>query len=85
MTDRTNGTCPLCKESFPLSEIHAHISVEQAEIRQYTVKMIQSRHPEWVEEDGACKRCWRFYGGLGRFVHFFRKLMPTAEAKARTK
>ncbi len=76
MTTQIKGICPLCKESFPLSDLHDHMIAEQAEIRQYTVKMIQRRHPDWVEEDGACERCWKFYSGLGRFVNFFRRLMP---------
>lgn len=73
----SRGICPLCKESYPLSDLTAHIAVERAEVRDYTIMMIQKRHPQWREDDGACRRCWRIYKGLGRFVSFFHKPKPT--------
>lgn len=67
---KTNGTgiCPLCFETFPRGELHDHIATERREIVEYTLKMVKAIHPKWREEDGACERCWEFYGELGRFV-----------------
>ena len=66
------GICPLCKESYPLSEMTAHIAAERAEVRDYTMFVIKKRHPDWKEDDGACQRCWKLYRGLGRLVSLFR-------------
>ena len=81
MTIAIKGICPLCKESYPLSQLTAHIAAERAEIRDYTIGIIQKRHPEWKQEDGACQRCWGFYKGLGRFVNFFRSTKLASVAK----
>ena len=62
------GVCPLCFESFPRGELHNHITAEQREIVEYTVKMVKAIHRRWQKEDGACERCWEFDGQLGRSV-----------------
>ena len=82
MTSKLNGICPLCRESFPLPELHAHVAAEQEAIRRYTIKMIRVRHPEWIEDDGACRRCWGLYAALGRMVNIFRPIMPAKKTEA---
>ena len=67
-TNKSIGTCPLCNESLPAAELHAHVTTERREIVQYTLRMIKAIHPEWSEDDGACRRCWEFYEQLGSFV-----------------
>ena len=68
--------CPLCQELFPAEDLPEHIDREQTSIRDYTIQMIKTLHPEWVREDGSCARCWRFYAGLGRVVSFAKKPSP---------
>jgi FixJ family two-component response regulator len=69
-------TCPLCQELFPAEDLPEHIDREQTSIRDYTIQMIKTLHPEWVKEDGSCARCWRFYAGLGRVVSFAKNPSP---------
>lgn len=82
MNTNGDGICPLCKESFPRGELHAHVVTEQREIVQYALKMIQAQHPEWAEGDGACQRCWEFYDGLGRLVSIYESSAPATRADA---
>jgi DNA-binding response OmpR family regulator len=63
-------TCPLCQEPFRLEDLPGHIHLEQTSIRDYTIEMIKTLNPKWVEEDGSCARCWKFYADLGRLVSF---------------
>jgi len=62
--------CPLCQEPFRLDELPGHIHQEQASIRDYTMEIIKTLNPAWVERDGSCPRCWKFYADLGRVVRF---------------
>jgi len=73
---RTNGrtdrmlACPLCQELFRIEELPGHIQQEQMSIRDYTIEIIKTLNPAWVEKDGSCARCWKFYADLSRVVHF---------------
>ena len=37
---------------------------------KYVLKWIKYEHPEWVEEDGSCKRCEQYYRILDKLVAF---------------
>ena len=75
--------CPLCHEPALVAEIWERLMREQDDFRASTVEMIKTLNPEWVERDGLCQRCWRFYTGLGRVVNFLRSPDSSpAEAKA---
>jgi DNA-binding response OmpR family regulator len=63
-------TCPLCQEPFHLEELPGHIQEEQKSIRDYTIEIIRTLNPAWVEGDGSCPRCWKFYADLRRVVRF---------------
>jgi hypothetical protein len=53
--------CPLChKETDTLYHI-----AEQA-----VIDLIKRNHPEWVEPDGACKKCIEYYESLDDAVSF---------------
>jgi CheY-like chemotaxis protein len=69
-------TCPLCQEPFSPEDLPGHMDREETSIREYTIEMIKTLHPEWVRKDGSCARCWRFYAGLGRVVSFSRNPSP---------
>jgi len=56
--------CPLCQELFRIDDLRIHAKSESEELRKYTIEIIKSQHPEWVEEDGACPKCWEYYGKL---------------------
>jgi FixJ family two-component response regulator len=61
-----NRVCPLCHEPARVAEIPERIIHEQDELHASTVTMIKILNLEWVEQDGLCERCWRFYVDLGR-------------------
>ena len=47
--------CPLCnKEADDLYHI----------AEQTVLDMIKRDHPEWIESDGACKKCIEYYSSL---------------------
>ena len=64
--------CPLCHESARVAEVPKVLTIDHIDIRACTVEMIKILNPEWLEEDGICLRCWKFYVGLGRVVDFLR-------------
>lgn len=37
---------------------------------QYMLEVIKNEHPEWVEEDGSCRRCEEYYYHLDDLVDF---------------
>jgi hypothetical protein len=56
--------CPLCGESIPSSEMRSHVEKDTRELRESAVNLIRRNHPQWVEEDGACSKCWEYYEAL---------------------
>lgn len=34
----------------------------------YMLNLIRNEHPEWVEEDGTCERCEKYYMSLDKMV-----------------
>jgi hypothetical protein len=50
---------------YPPKNLRHHLEREQKEIRDYVVKVISSMHPDWLERNGACPRCWDYYKQLG--------------------
>lgn len=59
-----SACCPLCHRSVSSHELREHIEAEKKEIRDYTIDLIKSTHPEWVLEDGSCPKCWELYRRL---------------------
>ena len=64
MEPPNRARCPLCQEFFPESELHDHIRDESETIREVTMDVIKSQHPEWVVENGSCPKCWEYYQKL---------------------
>ena len=31
---------------------------------KYVLDLIKAEHPEWIEENGACKKCVEYYNAL---------------------
>ena len=62
MEDRKE--CPLCEQGVPASLLQKHIESEQKGIRHYLIEQIRGAHPGWVEENGACPKCWEYYRKL---------------------
>ena len=48
--------CPTCGKRLPreLQEIIPHTE-------EHIVDAIKEKHPEWVESDGLCKKCYDHY------------------------
>ena len=38
------------------------------EIEHLVMQMIKNENPQWVESDGACKRCIQYYSDLDNIV-----------------
>lgn len=51
--------CPLCNKVMeePIVDVCT-------EAYRYVIERIKDDHPDWVEEDGACPKCWEFYKKL---------------------
>ncbi len=48
--------CPLCKQEIEERMLDIHVRKERV-----VIDLIKKKHPEWVEEDGACPRCIEYY------------------------
>ena len=59
------GICPLCSQVFALELLQKPIASENTKSRERTVQVIQVYHPHWLEEHGACTRCWESYREAG--------------------
>lgn len=51
-----NITTPVCGEMLPrdLLVIIPHTD-------NHIIDVIKKQHPEWVEKDGICRRCYEYY------------------------
>ena len=49
-------TCPICQESMDrdMMVLKAHTNV-------HIIDEIKKKHPEWIEENGACQKCVDYY------------------------
>jgi len=56
--------CPLCGEQVPASQLYDHKAADNRAAVEYTLSIIKDRHPEWTENDPACRRCWDYYREL---------------------
>ena len=56
--------CPLCLEYFSEDVLQDHIREESDTLRDVTIDVIKSQHPDWVAENGACPKCWEYYKKL---------------------
>ena len=64
--------CPLCGRILPQWRLHKHIRSERWQMRNEIMIQIQEEHPDWVEQDAACQRCWESYRGVARVVRFMK-------------
>ena len=71
--------CPLCHDSARVAEIPGRLMREHADLHASTVEMIKTLNAEWVEQDGLCQRCWRFYVGVERVLNFLRSPQANPE------
>ena len=51
--------CTLCNE--PADDLYLVAE-------QYVLSIIKEEHPEWVEQDGACKKCLEHYQALDNAI-----------------
>ena len=65
--------CPICGESVETRELRRHINSDEQEIRNYTLDLIKSSHADWVEENGACPKCWEYYKSLGSLIQYAKR------------
>ncbi len=65
--------CPLCGKACPSAKLHVHINSECEVTRQATIRVIQTSHPDWMAEDGACERCWNSYRVVSQVINFFKE------------
>lgn len=42
---------------------------DQADVaEQYLLSVIREEHPEWVDKDGSCERCEKYYKSLDNLI-----------------
>ncbi len=56
--------CPLCGEQVPAGQLYDHKAADNRAAVAYTISVIKDRHPEWTQDDPACRRCWDYYRTL---------------------
>ncbi len=56
--------CPLCGRGLAADELQAQVQTDSEEIRGYVLGVIRTSHPEWVESDDSCAKCWEYYRNL---------------------
>lgn len=56
MTPRQLILCPLCGEQVPAAETYDHKVGDNRAAVEYTLSVINDRHPQWTEIDPACRR-----------------------------
>ena len=56
--------CSLCGEQVRSSELARHRQRDAEELRDYTLQLIRRSHPDWVADDGSCKKCVEDYEQL---------------------
>jgi hypothetical protein len=84
MSSLPNALCPLCSQVFAKEELYQHIISEHPRLRHGTIQVIQAYHPSWVQEQGACRRCWRNYSNASQQVELMKidkqlNAIPTSE------
>ena len=48
--------CPTCNKNMPRD-----LLVVIPHTEEHIVDVIKKNHPEWVEADGICKKCYEYY------------------------
>lgn len=61
---KTTILCALCGEQVPPAQLYDHKAADNRAAVEYTLSVIKDRHPEWTENDPACRRCWDYYREL---------------------
>lgn len=51
-----NFVCPECKKELP-----RELQIVVPHTEKHIVDAIKEKHPEWVETDGMCKKCYEYY------------------------
>lgn len=51
--------CQICKRIIDKNNALTHVKAEE-----YLLNLIKKDHPEWKEENGACKKCVEYYREL---------------------
>ncbi len=57
--------CPTCGKELP-----RELGVILSHTKEHIIDEIKKKHPEWVEKDGLCKKCYE---------HFKKLLHPEEE------
>ena len=70
---RSYGICPLCEKAFQRAQLQVCITAEQPKTRRQIIQAIRDEYPSWVQESGACQRCWESFRGVVRVVSFMKK------------
>jgi len=48
--------CPTCNKSMPRDLL---VIIPHTE--EHIIDVVKKSHPDWVEQDGLCKRCYEHY------------------------
>ncbi len=73
--------CPLCSEVFPREDLYEALTAEAPRQREKTIRVIQTYHPGWVPDDGACPSCWKSHRDAGRILGKIQRSRPARRAR----
>lgn len=68
--------CPLCSQIYPQEQLHTHIDIEDALVRQTTIEVIQAYNEGWLMEHGACEPCWKSFRHAGCILSVLKQTAP---------
>lgn len=48
--------CAVCGDA-----VHGGLDAFVKHTDEHIIELVKERHPEWVEEDGMCQKCYEYY------------------------
>ncbi len=66
------SSCPLCGRIVPHNDLYPHFKRDWPVSYRGTIQVIKAYHPDWVEDQGVCLRCWRSYAEATRVIYSLR-------------
>jgi CheY-like chemotaxis protein len=70
---RRSQPCPFCRESVRAPRAPKGRWAGAEAVCAFIVGIVKAVNSKWAEADGLCDRCWQFYVGVGRVLHFLRR------------
>jgi hypothetical protein len=75
-TQDEEAICPLCEQITAHRELYCFYNLDLTGSYRATLEVIRAYHPDWIERDGICPRCWKSYADATRVIHTLRFRHP---------